>query len=152
MGDEFRVVEVRCAEAVVVKSDTVHYTHQQERPMTPSLGGSDVSTIIHGKEDVGRLFEIGEGGLQGEGIFGILQHKRHAGSEEHDVGFRVFGQLFSLEIFFPEADDVVGEPVVVFDRVDVFARQAHVVVAEVCFFGRELDWKKKGVNIYCVFS
>ncbi len=53
------------------------------------------------------------------------------------MGFGVGVELFALEVFFPEGDGVVGEPVG-FDAGDVFVGEAHVVVGEVGFVGGEL--------------
>ena len=51
--------------------------------------------------------------------------------------FRVLVELLALEVFFPEGDGVVGQPVI-FDAGDVFVGQADVVVGEVGFVGGEL--------------
>lgn len=72
--------------------------------MASSFCGFDVAAIVYGEEDVGRVFERGEGGFQTHGVLGLEEHKRHAGSEEDYAGLWEFAEFFVFEVFFPKGD------------------------------------------------
>ena len=54
-----------------------------------------------------RLLEVGQGGFEAQRVGGLLQQEGHAGAQEHDARFGVVGELFALQVFFPEGDCVV---------------------------------------------
>lgn len=110
--------------------------------MAPSLCNIHASAVVDREEDMCGFRKVGECGFQTERILSVLQHEGHAGSEKDDVCFGVAGELFPLEVFLPEADGVVGKPVILADRVDVFAGEPYVVVAQVWVVGGKLGQGK----------
>lgn len=138
VSDESGLVVVGAVKRIVVEGDAIDAGHEQERPMGSALGHGRVLAVVDGEEDVCGFLEIGQSTLERERIMGLLQHEAHGGAQEDDVGFGVMGQLLALEVLLPEGDGVVGEPVVL-DGVNVFAREADVVVAEVGIVWRKLS-------------
>lgn len=91
-----------------MEGDAVDGADEQQRPVRAAFCGRHVAVVVDGEEDVGRGCEGGEGFAQGEGVGRVEQHEGHAGPEEDDAGFGVGGEVFALEVFFPEGYGLGG--------------------------------------------
>lgn len=98
--------------------------------MAATFGNAHVPVVIYGEKSVRHLGEVGQGGANLSHVGLLHEQKGHAGPEEDDARLGVAGQGFALEVFFPEGDVVVGQPVIL-ERLDVLDSQEDVVVAEI---------------------
>lgn len=58
----------------------------------------DVVTIVDRKEDVGGSREVRKRLAEGTRVGGLEKHKRHAGSEENDIGGFVLGKKLMFQV------------------------------------------------------
>lgn len=75
-----------------------------------------------------------------DGVGGGAEKKmRDVWTEEDDVAIRICRQFLVLEILLPEHDDIIRQPIIVPYRIDIFLRQACIVIREVRIVWPELD-------------
>lgn len=87
-----------------MKGNAIDDGDEQEGPMRSTFCLGDVAAVVYREEDVGRVIEIWQDFLEGEGLGRLPKHVGHGWTQEDDGGFGVSAQLFALEILLPEGD------------------------------------------------
>lgn len=105
--------------------------------MATTLSDTHITVVVDGQENVRDLGKIGESGSNRAQVRLLHEEERHTRAEEDNAGLGIPRKCFALEVFLPEGDIVVGQPVVL-QRLDIFGREENIVVTQIWLFGCKL--------------